>query len=170
MKMFGEKSLSVYLFYITRVISIGFGVFLLFFVISLALGMHEFDNNRFVIDIPFTNSSIGGLYKANIIATISITLFLYSLFFYLISLIFQTFKADILFTKSAIKRLNYFVAFNLLGTPLFYAIIHFGIMKHTTYRDLPTYILHILLGVFVLFIIAVFKRGFQVQSENNLTI
>lgn len=170
MKMFGEKSLSFYLFYITRIFSIVIGVLLLFIIFSFVTGNYNLNEGRFAINISFLEVAIKGFYKFNIIATISTTLLLYTVFFYLLSLIFKTFKAKILFTEIAIKRLNIFALFNLVGTPFFFVIIHFVIMKHKTFRDLPTYILHLLLGIFILFIVAIFKRGYKVQSENDLTI
>jgi len=170
MKIFGPKSLSVYLFYITRLLAIVIGILLLFFVFSLLTGNFDLHEGRFTIVIPFTEVAIKGFYKFNILTTITITLFFYIIFFYLLSLIFKTFNAETPFTKIAIKRLNYFAILNLLGTPFFFLIIHFIIMKHTTFRDLPTYVLHLLLGIFVLFVISVFKSGFKVQSEHDLTI
>jgi len=168
--MFGPKSLSVYLFYITRLLSFGIVILLLYIIFSFLLGNFELIEGRFTITIPFINSVIKGFYKTNIITTISITLFLYAIFFYLISLVFKTFKAKTPFTKTAIERLNYFAIFNLVGVPIFFVLNHFLIMRHTTYRDLPTYLLHIFLGIFALFVISVFKQGFKVQSENDLTI
>jgi len=58
----------------------------------------------------------------------------------------------------------------LFAGPLLYITIHFYIMEKTSFKDIHNLILSILLGVFVLFITAVFKHGFQVQSENDLTI
>ncbi|MFS4454627.1 DUF2975 domain-containing protein [Maribacter sp. 2304DJ31-5] len=131
---------------------------------------YELLENRFGIKIPLTGSYIQGVYQSNVITTIALTLFFYVLFFYKLSSILKTFKAKTLFTATAIKRLNHFALFNLIGSPLAFVLIHFAIMKHTTFRDLPTYLLHLILGVFILFIVTVFKKGYQIQAENDLTI
>ena len=168
--MFGPKSLSVYLFYISRIVSIAIGFFLLFILVSFLTGNFELINNRFEIKIPLMETYIKGFYDVRIITTIALTLIFYILFFYFLSIIFKTFKAETLFTKTAIRQLNNFALYNLIGSPLAFILIHILIMKHTNLRDLPTYLLHLLLGVFIFFIVAIFKKGYKVQSENDLTI
>jgi len=170
MKMFGLKSLSVYLFYISRIASIAIGLLLLFILVSFLTGNFELTDNQFEIKIPFVETYIKGFYELRIITTITLTLIFYILFFYFLSIIFKTFKAESLFTRTAIRQLNNFALFNIIGSPIAFILIHVLIMKHTNFRDLPTYLLHILLGIFVFFIVAVFKKGFKVQTENDLTI
>lgn len=168
--MFGSKSLSVYLFYITKLLSILIGLLLVFIVFSFVIGNYELNQGRFAIYIPYSEIAIKGFYKFNIIATIIIILFFYTVFFYLLSSIFNTFKAETLFTEIALKRLNYFAILNLAIVPFFYLLIRFIIMQKDTYRNLPLVVLHMVLGIFILFIISIFKRGYKVQSEIDLTI
>ena len=80
------------------------------------------------------------------------------------------FKADKLFTSKAIKVLNQFAILNLVIGPIVYLTIHFIIMNKSNFSDIYNLFLSLLLGVFVLFIVAVFKKGYNVQSENDLTI
>jgi len=171
MKIFGPKSLSVYLFFITRFLAISIGVLLIYILLSFLAGNFTLNEGRFAIGIPLLGEAvIKGDYKMNIIITISITLLFYSIFFYLLSLIFKTFKAEILFTKTAIKRLNYFASLNLIGGTIIYLLVHFIIMQKTNFRDIHNLILHLLLGTFAVFVITIFRQGFKVQSENDLTI
>lgn len=171
MKMFGPKSLSVYLFFLSRLLALGTAVLLIFILLSLVTGNFKLFDGRFAIAIPLLPETfIKGNYEVNILVTISIIFLFYIIFFYLLSMIFKTFKAEILFTKTAIKQLNYFALLNLIAVPFFYVLIRFIIMHKQTYRNPAAVLLHMLLGIFILFIIAVFKRGFTVQSENDLTI
>ncbi|WP_424371962.1 DUF2975 domain-containing protein [Muriicola sp.] len=112
---------------------------------------------------------IKGFYETNIILTITLAMLFFAIFFYLLSNILKTFKAEKLFTQKAIKQLYYFAILNLFIGPSLYFVIHF-IMKKSSFNDAHNLILSLLLGVFVLFIRAVFKRGFNVQNENDLTI
>lgn len=170
MKIFGPNSLSNYLFYISQLATIGTLLLLVFILISFVTGNYELVDNQFSIQIPFTETNIKGVYKNNVIGTISLILSFFIIFFYMLSSILKTFKAKKLFTEQAIKWLNRFAFLNLLVGPLLYFYIHFFVMNKTNFRDIHNLILSLLLGFFVLFIIAIFKRGFQVQSENDLTI
>ena len=171
MKFFGPKSLSHYLFYSIRVVTIVCILLLAFILHSFVIGNFELIGNRFQIKIPlFPKTYIEGFYQVNIITTITVTMVYFTLFFYLLSNILKTFKASKLFTSKVIKELNYFAILNLVAGPILYLIIHFIIMNKSNYKDIFNLILSLLLGVFVLFITAIFKRGFYVQSENDLTI
>jgi|AntAceMinimDraft_5_1070358.scaffolds.fasta_scaffold72949_3 hypothetical protein len=170
MKIFGPKSLSLYLFYFSRLFTILITLLIIFILISFVTENYALIDNRFEIKIPLMELYIKGIYQSNIITTISLTLFFYILFLFQLSKIFQTFKSEVLFTKKSIKQLKYFALFNVIGAPLAFVLIHFIIMQHSGFRDVPTYLLHIILGVFVLFIAIVFEKGYQVQAENDLTI
>jgi predicted membrane channel-forming protein YqfA (hemolysin III family) len=94
----------------------------------------------------------------------------FAVFFYLLSTIFKTFKAPKLFTDRAIKQLNYFALLNLIAAPLLFLTIDFFIMQKQQIGNILNYLLTFLLGIFLLFIVAIFKQGYQVQNENDLTI
>ncbi|WP_024768315.1 DUF2975 domain-containing protein [Aquimarina macrocephali] len=170
MKMFGKKSLSTLLFYVTRVTAIGYGVFLLF--IAFAMVTNSFLNisgNNFQIKIPYTDSVIKGVYEINTFASIIVFFFFYASFFYVLSLVFETFKAETLFSKNAIKHLTYFTIINLFF-PVLYGSIQLLIFQGGNFNDLYAVFLHIILGVFALFIATIFRQGVQLQEENELTI
>lgn len=170
MKMFGPKSISAILFYTTRMITIGMGLLTTYVSISFVTSNFESINGRYKMNIPLIGSYIHGDHKTNVFITISLTLLFITVFFYMISNVFKTFKAHALFTKIAVKRMNHFALLNLLVGPLLYIVIHFIIMKHDNYRGIHNLILSILLGILILYGTAVFKRGFKVQSEHDLTV
>lgn len=171
MKMFGPKSLSYYLFYVSRLASIGSLFLITYILISLAFENYDTVENQFQIPFPpFTETYIKGFYQTNIIITITLAMLFFTLFFYMLSNILKIFKAEKLFTAKAVKQLNLFAILNLIVGPVLYGLIHFLIMKKSNYADIQNLFLSLVLGVFVLFTAAVFKHGFQVQNENDLTI
>ncbi|NNC34205.1 MAG: DUF2975 domain-containing protein [Croceitalea sp.] len=171
MKMFGPNSLSYYLFYFSRIAAFGSIALISFILLSLATDNFHMEGDQFQIALPLLpDTYIKGFYEANIITTITLTMLFFAIFFYLLSNILKTFKAEKLFSEKAINQLNYFAILNLIVGPSLYIIIHFFIMKHPSFSNIYNLLLSLLLGVFVLFIRAVFKKGFHVQNENDLTI
>jgi|GEM_PF-1525949 len=170
-KIFGPKSLSHYLFYLSRIAAFASIVLISFILISLGIGNFEMVDNQFQIALPFFSETyIKGFYKENIILTITLTMLFFGFFFYVLSNILKTFKADRLFTSKAIRQLNYFAILNLIVGPILYFLIHFVIMDKSSFSDIYNLFLSLILGLFVLFIVAVFKKGYNVQNENDLTI
>ena len=171
MKIFGSFSLSYYLFFACRICAIAISVFILFILISFSIGNFHLVDNQFQISIPFfPETFVKGFYESNIILTITLTMIYLIIFFTMLSNILKTFKAEKLFTTSAIKQLNYFALLNLLMGPLLYLVIHFFIMKKNSFENIYNLFLSFILGFFVLFLAALFKKGFIVQNENDLTI
>ena len=145
-------------------------VLLVYILGAFASGHFILENERFTIAIPLSESVIKGDYRNNVIVTICLTLGYYVIFLFVVSQIFKTFKAKVLFTERTLKQLRYFALLNLAIGPSLYFLIHFIIMNHTNFRDLPNLLLSLFLGICTLFIIEVFKNGFNIQSENDLTI
>ena len=82
LKIFGKKSLSQLLFYITRLTTIGYSIFLLF--IGYAFASEDFigiSNGQFQIEVPLTDSAIKGYYDLSTIG--SIIVFFIFLYFYI---------------------------------------------------------------------------------------
>ncbi|SEK88123.1 Protein of unknown function [Aquimarina amphilecti] len=168
--MFGKKSLSTVLFYSTRLIMIGYGVFLLLIIVSLISNNFVITElNELQIHIPFTNSMIKGDYNPIAFIGVFCFLILYSTFFLVLSLIFKTFSAEKLFTEVAIKYLRWFTILNLI-LPVAYAVIGILINNKIVFDDITPGLLHMGLGVFAAFIATIFKLGFTLQEENELTI
>ncbi|MEW7278775.1 DUF2975 domain-containing protein [Aquimarina sp. 2201CG1-2-11] len=170
LKIFGKKSLSQLLFYITRLTTIGYSIFLLF--ISYAFVSDNFigvSNGQFQIGIPLTDSAIKGGYDSSTIGSIIVFFIFYILFFYILSMVFRTFREEVLFTELAIKYLTYFAIINLFF-PFVYGVLQSIILYKIDFNDLSIAFLHIILGVFSMFIITIFKQGVQLQEETELTI
>ncbi|RZS99569.1 DUF2975 domain-containing protein [Aquimarina brevivitae] len=169
LKTFGERSLSTLLFYALRAITIGYIIFFILIVLAIVTKSFEIVNNEFIIKIPFTDSVIKGNYETKVFLAITIFLIFYTVFFYLASNIFKTFKSKVLFTKKASRYLLYFTFWNLLYAVTELVII--GILyQRMSITETPEWMLHLILGIFSWFIASIFKEGTQIQQENELTI
>ena len=171
MKLFGAKSLSHYLFYGSALAAVGSILLVVFILLSLAFGNYTLIENRFKIPIPlFPELFIKGYYEQNIIVTITLVMLYFGVFFYALSLIFKSFKSKKIFNENVVRSLNRFAILNLVVFPVLYIVIHFLVMKKSGYNDIHNLILSLILGIFILFIAAIFKKGLKVQNENDLTI
>lgn len=169
MKMFGPKSLSVYLFYTGRILAVLCSLGTLLFIYVMATNRFSVNGNHLRLELPFTNSHLEVLDEHNIPLMLIISLLFYSLFFYSLSEVFKTFGADKLFTEQVQHKLIHFAYLNLL-VPFVYIVLHSMIIQDTHYTQLPYALLHLVLGIIVFFIAALFNQGKQLQSENDLTI
>jgi len=170
MKMFGSKSLSEILYYLFRIVSITILVFVLYVDYAFLTSRFTLNQGRYHMDIPLTGTFIHGDYKFNIILTISIGLIFGALFFFVLSNIFKALKQQVIFNKKAIYNLKLFTIVNLVLGPLLYFLIHYPIMQKTDFRDIHNLILHLIFGVIAFFLFHIFRKGYRVQSENDLTI
>ncbi|NER17114.1 DUF2975 domain-containing protein [Spongiivirga citrea] len=170
MKMFGKNSISKLLYYVTMAVVIGYGVFIGFVAFALITNRFELtDDNRFKIKILFVDSYVMGALDGKTIVVLLLFLAYYLLYFLLLLRILKAFKSDALFTNSIIKRLDWFTYFNLLfPVATFIGVL---IMGDGKLNDEVVYgMFHILIAIFSGFISAIFKQGFQLQQENDLTI
>ena len=88
-------------------------------------------------------------------------------FLYLLILIFRTFMTEQIFTKKAINYLYMFMSINFLMALFIFLSIKFeGFWAEDIIPVFPL----IILGIFSAFLGSIFKQGFQIQQENNLTI
>lgn len=170
MKIFGPKSLSSFCFYSFRTISIFLLIFLSYIIFAFSTDRFTLLNGRFVMKIPFTESSLRGNYQFSAILTISLILIFGVLLFYILSNIFKALKEVIIFNKDIIRNLKFFTILNLIIGPVLYFIIHYPIMKKTDFGDIHNLILLVIFGVISLFLTNIFKKGYTVQSEKDLTI
>lgn len=168
MKMFGKKSLSQYLFYGTRFTAFVIIGLVVFILLSLLTRNMSVVDGRFFIDIPLVNFQIKGFYKAKIFFSICSTLIFYASYVYVLSLVFESFKADKIFTERTVNYLKYFSILNLVLFPSAYLATRF--LADGKGINLPYIILHVIIGILSLFLMSVFNRGYNVQSENDLTI
>ncbi|WP_299321628.1 DUF2975 domain-containing protein [uncultured Maribacter sp.] len=170
MKIFGPNSLSTFFYYIFRSISIVLLVFLTYMEFAFITDKFTVKDGRFDMKIPLIGSSIQGDYQFSDILTISLILIFGILLFYLLSNIFKALKETIIFNKGIVKNLKLLTILNLVIGPILYFLIHYPIMHKTEFRNIHNLILLIIFGMISLFLTYVFKNGYTVQSENDLTI
>ncbi|WP_424003228.1 DUF2975 domain-containing protein [Maribacter sp. IgM3_T14_3] len=170
MKIFGPKSLSTIFYYIFKSISIILLAFLTYMEFAFFTNRFTVNDGRFNMKIPLTGNSIDGNYQSSDILTISLILIFGILLFYLLSNIFKALKETIIFNKGIVKNLKLLTILNLVIGPILYFLIHYPIMHKTEFRNIHNLILLIIFGMISLFLTYVFKKGYTVQSENDLTI
>jgi hypothetical protein len=152
LRMFGKKSVSSFLFW--------------FFILCVT-----FLFTNFLLFVPELIQSDSILVLINITPLISGLAILFPLI-----LIFNSFRKDTVFTTQSIKFLNLFALCNIFVIPFNFLTAYYlsEITGYSFFNEflglIQVFGLNILLAVFALFIGAIFKQGFQVQEENNLTI
>lgn len=169
MKIFGPKSLSLYLYYITRILMILSGLLFLFLMYNLFTSGFTIYENHLRMELPFTDTHLEVLNESNVPLMVMVSFLFYSFFFYNLSKVFKTFGARKLFTQHVQKTLIYFAYLNLI-VPFVYTLAHVIIIQDWHLTQLPYALLHFILGIIVFFISALLKQGKQLQLENDLTI
>ena len=170
MKIFGPKSLSTFFYYIFRSISIVLLAFLTYMEFAFITNSFTVNDGRFNMKIPLIGRSIQGDYQFSDILTITLILIFGILLLYLLSNMFKALKKTVIFNKGIIKNLKLLTILNLIIGPVLYFLIHYPIMHKTEFRNIHNLILLIIFGMISLFLTNVFQKGFNVQSENDLTI
>lgn len=171
MKFFGKKSLSSLLYWLCSACAIGLTLLLLFIILSLIFKNYSVDmNNEFSMGIPFTDSFIRSEFSFTILMGLKIFMLYYGIFFYLLRTIFKAFSQNnVIFTKKTIDYIKKFAWLNLLLPPLGIIAAYF-IKSGVDFETIMQGGLLILLGIFSLFVVAVFKEGIILQQETDLTI
>lgn len=171
MKLFGQKSISTYLFYGTRIASLGSTLLALYIIFSFSFDNFEVNNGRFRIPFPlFSYFDLKGIYETSVITSIVLILLYIGVFLFSASMILKSFKSEVLFSTNAIRNLNVFAVINLVAFPIFYVVLRIVILKVPIFGGLHNLFLSLVLGILMLFVSAIFKRGLKVQNENDLTI
>ncbi|WAC00848.1 DUF2975 domain-containing protein [Lacinutrix neustonica] len=146
LKMFGKHSVSALFFWLSIVC----------FLLSV---------------IFFVGTFFSDLLKAftalNSISKISFFFIPKIVFFYMLILIFRAFKTEKIFTKRTVIYLYLFAGINFLMVLVILLSLKF---EGYWAQDIVPIFPLIVLGVFGLFIAAIFKQGFQIQKDNELTI
>jgi hypothetical protein len=171
MKFFGKKSLSSLLFWVSTICTLGFAILLVFILFSLILNNNTIHiENELNIALPFTQSFIKSEYSPIILFSIVLFLLFYGVFFYLLRTLFMAFsKEKVIFTNKMRGSIRKFGFLNIFLPP-FGIITTFFIKKGVDFEIVLQGGLLVLLGVFSLFVVAVFKEGIVLQEENDLTI
>jgi len=171
MKFFGKKSLSSLIFWLSTISFITISALILLILISLIFNTLTISSdNQFSISIPFTGSLIQGEYNTAIFVALIAFMMFYGIFFYLLRAIFKAFSHEkVIFTKKTINRIRQFAWLNIFLPPLGIIAVYF-IRNWIDFETIMQGGLLVLLGIFSLFVIAVFKEGIILQEETDLTI
>lgn len=167
------RFISIFLFYMARILAIGYLLTTLHLFVSIVFKLSTFkmmENNRFAICYPFTDKKflLGSDYNVIYVAEMVLTIGFYGLFFWLLSNVFQTFRQNPLFTKHGIRNLKVFYLCNLVVSPLL-----FGLLSFSSTEDLPflaMIIAHAIIGIFAYFLMSIFNEGVGLQNEQDLYI
>jgi hypothetical protein len=131
----------------------------------------EITNNaeNFQINFPFSKTPflLGQNNPVAIWETI-LGILLYGVFFWLLSNVFNAFAQPKLFTENNVKKLTAFYIANFI-IPILISLFSF-ITQSFSVSFWIVLFLHILLGVFIYFMTIIFKKGFHLQSEQDLYI
>lgn len=114
---------------------------------------------------PFMNVDNNGPY---LIFSFLLPLLLYSLFFFLTAKMFGVFNQPRLFTVPNHSKLKRFYVFNLLAPLLSVSVAIFFVEVEFLIWVLT--LMHLIMGIFVWFVAAIFKQGIQLQNEQDLFI
>lgn len=167
------KTISSILYFIVKIISFGYLLTAFYVLINCAFKAPFFEileNNRFAVNFPFTTKHflLGSEYTFEYVSEMVLGIGLYGAFFYVLSGVFNAFRQEKLFTHFGIKNLKYFYVFNLLFYP-FFAII----WSLISVEDFPFFAMitaHLIMGVFIFFMNAIFEQGVKLQNEQDLFI
>ncbi|EJL68106.1 DUF2975 domain-containing protein [Chryseobacterium populi] len=194
MKLIGEKSLSTILnklLLVGSVIQVLYLVYLIFGFIVAYYNLYQktqyfsntfktgnFNNGvdktasdplNFQFNMPLSDAVIKGDYTLYTFISIIFFIGFYSIFTFYLFRIFKGMSSEILFNTKVIRHLRQFALFNIAFIPIYSTILFF--MDKSVYNIDPMFILlHLTIGVIILFIIEFFKKGYELQLENDLTI
>ena len=128
---------------------------------------------KFKFFIPFTGENLlTGLFTPGFVYFKIFSGLFLTLFFFFSAKIFQEFTTEKAFTPKTLKLLRAFSLLNIIYFPLL-ASFYFSqknnvweAVFHSFYEAAP----FLFLGILILFAIEFFKKGYELQSENDLTI
>lgn len=196
MKLLGQKSASTIISYLFLVLFIIFLIHAIYQSVGFGIGYynwttshHLFSETFYVNDeidyasyekgkylffrfkYPFSDHQmITGFFTLNTFIFHTFQSVFFCLFFFYGYKTFGDLSNKELFNEAIIKHLKTFTVINLLYAPLYFLIWIFVFRSGVEGSMLMTSFAFLFLGIILHFIKAFFKRGFQLQSENNLTI
>lgn len=167
------RLISTIAFYLTRILSIGYILTALHLVVSVVFGLSglkHLESNRFALCYPFTDKYflLGSEFTAAYITEMALLLAFYGAFFWLLSNVFKTFRQQKLFTAQGIHNLKLFYVANLVICPLLFLIL--SMLSTEDYPYTMMVIAHGIMGIFALFIAAIFQQGVSLQNDQDLII
>ncbi|MCX8525728.1 DUF2975 domain-containing protein [Chryseobacterium formosus] len=125
----------------------------------------------FIFKYPFSNQQMMmGFFTKQTVLFHSFQNIFFCLFFFFLHKIFNHLTNHKLFTEKIIQQLKIFSIINILYAPLYFFIWLYLFNAHLDSSMLITCFIFFFLGITMYFTSAFFKRGYQLQSENDLTI
>lgn len=124
--------------------------------------------SEFTLFYPFTKKAfLLGDYTVSFLFTYLFIIAFYGFFLWLLSDVFRSFRQEKLFTQKGVLRLSRFYITNLLVPVLFLILV---IFFQSEMSDLVRIMfLHLVIGVFAYFMATIFKQGWILQEEQDLT-
>lgn len=167
------RIISAIAFYLTRIMAAVYLLTAIHLFISVVFKLPTLkllENNRFAITYPFTakNYLLGSAYTASYITEMILLIAFYSAFFWLLGNVFKTFRQKKLFTVQGVRQLKWFYITNLIVCPALFLIL--SIYSIEDYPYMVMIIAHGIVGIFALFIAAIFEQGVNLQNDQDLII
>lgn len=167
------KSVATLLYYIFRIIAIGYIVTAIYTLINCVFEapfFEKLENNRFAINYPFTSHHflLGSEFSPEYVTEMVLGIALYGVFFFVLSGVFNAFKQDKLFTHFGIKNLKRFYIFNLFVFPIL--AIFWSMISVEDFPFFEMIIAHLIMGTFIYFMNAIFTQGVKLQNDQDLFI
>lgn len=196
MKLLGSKSVSTGLTYLFLLLSILFITHSLYELFAFGIAYYNWTNSTnllsdfiyvgktidyaspqhgdyiyFRFKYPFGDQQmLTGIFSKNSFIFHTFQNIFFCLFFTFAHKVFKKLSRENIFTESVIKDLKKFAIINLLYAPLYFLIWIFVFRASIETAMLLTSFAFLFLGIIMYFITALFKKGYQLQSENDLTI
>lgn len=160
-------------FYIARIIAwlyVATGFYILISVVLKLPSLKFLANNRFAICYPFTSKYfiLGSAFNFMYITEMVLLILFYGLFFWLLSNVFKTFRQKKLFTVAGVNNLKSFYIFNLFVCPVIFLFLL--CFSTEDYPYIAMIIAHGIMGIFAVFIAAIFSQGVHLQQDQDLFI
>lgn len=170
--MTSVKFIAKVLLHLSRLLAIVYFVTFVYALLSLesksaSVLLHN-ANSQFVIYLPFTHIPfLLGFYNPVYIWMEFLPLFiLYALFFVLLSFVFDVFTQERLFTHKGYNYLRVFYWSNFT-IPVFMLFLT-ELFSEASFDAWGIVGLHLLLGIFIFFMAAIFKQALKLQDEQDL--
>jgi len=167
------RIISVIGFYVTRLAAFAYLITALYVLLSVLLKLPGYEmpeHNKFSINYPFSNKHFlnGSENTAAYIFEMVALIFFYGVFFLLLGNVFKTFEQKKLFTSQGVSHLKRFYILNLFICPVLFVILM--ILSHEDISYPILLIAHIVIGIFSLFLVAIFNQGLKLQNDQDLYI
>lgn len=160
------------LLYLSRLLSFLYFITFIYALISLegrpgSVFLHDADQ-QFTIYFPFTHIPfLLGFYNPMYIWLEFLPLFLlYAIFFLMLSYVFEAFTQKRLFTLRGYNHLRIFYWSNLTIPVVMLFLTE--LLSEASFDAWNIVGLHLLLGIFIFFMAAIFNQGLKLQDEQDL--